>query len=135
MAIYPEPGVALLLLSQISTWLSPVRADAVLMVESEANVLSEEVMLGAVMFGHEQMQVAIAAISELAAEVQASHPGTGKAPLRMKSLSAAVAAAAESGLADAYQVTDKSGAPGQRWRHEIAAKEALSAGDDARWSP
>ena len=39
------------------------------MVESEATGLSEEVMLGAVMFGHEQMQVAIDAISELAAEV------------------------------------------------------------------
>ena len=42
--------------------------DAVLMVESEANRLSEEVMLGAVMFGHESMQVAIQAIKELAAE-------------------------------------------------------------------
>ena len=41
---------------------------AVLMVESEANQLSEEIMLGAVLFGHEQMQVAINAIRELAAE-------------------------------------------------------------------
>ena len=40
--------------------------DAVLMVESEAKCLSEEVMLGAVMFGHQQMQVAIDAISDLA---------------------------------------------------------------------
>ena len=42
--------------------------NAVLMVESEADCLSEEVMLGAVVFGHEQMQVAITAIKELAAE-------------------------------------------------------------------
>ena len=42
---------------------------AVLMVESEANELSEEVMLGAVLFGHEQMQVAIDTIRELADEV------------------------------------------------------------------
>lgn len=42
---------------------------AVLMVESEADELSEEVMLGAVVFGHEQMQVAIQAINELAADV------------------------------------------------------------------
>ena len=42
---------------------------AVLMVESEANMLSEEVMLGSVMFGHEQSQIAINAIRELAAEV------------------------------------------------------------------
>src|SRR3546814_13696249 len=42
--------------------------DAVLMVESEAKMLSEPVMLGAVMFGHEQMQAAIQAINEFAAE-------------------------------------------------------------------
>src|SRR6185437_12290100 len=41
---------------------------AVLMVESEANGLSEEVMLGSVVFGHEQMQVAIRAIKELVSE-------------------------------------------------------------------
>jgi len=44
-------------------------ANAVLMVESEAKVLSEEVMLGAVMFGHQQMQAAINAINEMVAEV------------------------------------------------------------------
>ncbi len=43
--------------------------NAVLMVESEANCLSEEVMLGSVVYGHEQMQTAIQAIEELAAEV------------------------------------------------------------------
>jgi polyribonucleotide nucleotidyltransferase len=42
--------------------------DAVLMVESQAKMLSEEVMLGAVMFGHEQMQTAIEAIASLAKE-------------------------------------------------------------------
>ena len=41
---------------------------AVLMVESEAKGLSEDVMLGAVVFGHQQMQVAIRAIKELSAE-------------------------------------------------------------------
>lgn len=49
--------------------------DAVLMVESEADLLSEEVMLGAVMFGHENMQVAIDAINEFAAE--AAKPSWG----------------------------------------------------------
>ena len=43
--------------------------DAVLMVESEASGLSEEVMLGAVIFGHEQMQIAIDTITELAADI------------------------------------------------------------------
>jgi polyribonucleotide nucleotidyltransferase len=46
-------------------WSSPVPTQAVLMVESEAHQLSEDVMLGAVVFGHEQMQVAIDAIDEL----------------------------------------------------------------------
>ncbi|MBA1331414.1 hypothetical protein QQ73_09720, partial [Candidatus Endoriftia persephone str. Guaymas] len=43
--------------------------EAVLMVESEANELSEEVMLGAVLFGHEQSQIVIDTINALAAEV------------------------------------------------------------------
>ncbi len=42
--------------------------DAVLMVESEAKMLTEQVMLGAVLFGHEQMQAAIKAINELVAQ-------------------------------------------------------------------
>ena len=42
--------------------------NAVLMVESEAKELSEDVMLGAVMFGHQQMQIAIDTINELVAE-------------------------------------------------------------------
>src|SRR5690606_31668920 len=43
-------------------------ASAVLMVESEAQLLSEDVMLGAVVYGHEQMQTVIQAINEFAAE-------------------------------------------------------------------
>jgi polyribonucleotide nucleotidyltransferase len=50
--------------------------DAVLMVESEASGLSEEVMLGAVLFGHREMQAAIAAINKLAPR-RASRAGTG----------------------------------------------------------
>ena len=64
---------------------------AVLMVESEARILSEEVMLGAVVFGHEQMQVAIKAIRELAAE--AGKPRWDwKAPAFEAALAQAVAA-------------------------------------------
>ena len=43
-------------------------SEAVLMVESEANILSEDIMLKAVIFGHEQMQLAISAINDLAEE-------------------------------------------------------------------
>ena len=79
---------------------------AVLMVESEAKELSEEVMLGAVMFGHEQMQAAINTINELKAE--AGKPAWDwEAPAENESLAASVAEAAEADLTAAYQIADK----------------------------
>src|SRR5512137_2456853 len=81
-------------------------ADAVLMVESEAQMLSEEVMLGAVVFGHEQMQVAIKAIKELAAA--AGKPAWDWQPAAVPAeLVAAVAAQAEGPLGEAYQIIEK----------------------------
>jgi polyribonucleotide nucleotidyltransferase len=81
-------------------------ADAVLMVESEAKELSEEVMLGSVMYGHEQMQAVIKAIRELKAEVNAPAwdwtPAAGNDALK-----SAVAAAGEAALTEAYQIADK----------------------------
>lgn len=78
--------------------------DAVLMVESEAKMLSEEVMLGAVLFGHEQMQAAIKAINELVAEA-----GLPKwdwtAP--DSSVVDTFAAAYEARVSEAYTQTDK----------------------------
>jgi len=80
--------------------------DAVLMVESEANLLSEEVMLGAVMFGHEQLQVAITAIAELKAEV--GNPDWEWTPPEVDtSLADAVAAAAGDRFNEAYQISEK----------------------------
>jgi polyribonucleotide nucleotidyltransferase len=80
--------------------------NAVLMVESQAKLLSEDVMLGAVVFGHEQMQVAIDAISSLAAEA-----GKGAiewvAPKTDAALTEAVAAAAKAQLTEAYGIADK----------------------------
>jgi polyribonucleotide nucleotidyltransferase len=79
---------------------------AVLMVESEAKGLSEEVMLGAVVFGHEQMQVAINAIRELAKE--AGKPRwEWQPPATLAALEHAVAQRAESALAQAYRITEK----------------------------
>ena len=79
---------------------------AVLMVESEANCLSEEVMLGAVMYGHEQLQAAITAIKELAAE--AGKPAWDLQPPKDDSaLENAVKSQAESSFGDAYQISDK----------------------------
>jgi polyribonucleotide nucleotidyltransferase len=86
-------------------------ADAVLMVESEADRLPESVMLGAVVHGHEQMQVAIRAIRELAAE--AGKPAWAwTPPVADADLTAAVATQAEAQLAQAYAITQK------QMRHE-----------------
>jgi len=81
-------------------------ADAVLMVESEADCLSEDVMLGAVVFGHDQMQVAITAISELAAEV-GKPAWDWQAPAVNSALVDAVKAQSTAGLTDAYQISEK----------------------------
>ncbi|MFZ1344613.1 polyribonucleotide nucleotidyltransferase [Thiothrix eikelboomii] len=80
--------------------------DAVLMVESEAKLLSEEVMLGAVVYGHEQMQVAINAINEMAAEV--GNPAwVWTAPEANQALVEGLATHAEAALVDAFQIADK----------------------------
>lgn len=81
-------------------------ANAVLMVESEARGLSEDVMLGAVLFGHEQMQVAIQAISELAAEVN-KPPFTWTPASSDPELAAAVESAAAGRLGEAYLIKEK----------------------------
>jgi len=107
--------------------------DAVLMVESEANRLSEEVMLGAVMFGHEQMQVAIDTINELAAEV-GKPAWDWEAPAADEELAAAVAGVCESALADAYRITDKQDRQAAVGAAKDAAVEALASGDAARWT-
>ncbi len=81
-------------------------ADAVLMVESEAQELSEDVMLGAVMFGHQQMQVAIAAINALVAE--AGKPKwSWTAPVAHEGMIAAIRNAIGEKLSHAFQVRDK----------------------------
>jgi polyribonucleotide nucleotidyltransferase len=81
-------------------------ANAVLMVESEAKELSEDVMLGAVMFGHQQMQVAIATINELVAE--AGKPKwEWSAPAANEGLVNAIRTAVGEQLSAAFQVRDK----------------------------
>ncbi len=88
---------------------------AVLMVESEANVLSEEIMLGAVMFGHQHMQSAIVAISELAAEV-AKPTWDWVAEERDETLATKVSDACLAELTSAYQTSEK-----------LARQEAVAA--------
>jgi polyribonucleotide nucleotidyltransferase len=79
---------------------------AVLMVESEADSLSEEVMLGAVLYGHEQMQVAISAINELAAEA-AREPITWSPPVHDAGLDEIIVSEAEAPIREAYQTPEK----------------------------
>nr|WP_290700497.1 polyribonucleotide nucleotidyltransferase [Halomonas sp. UBA3074] len=79
---------------------------AVLMVESEAKELLEDEMLGAVLFGHQEMQVAISAINELVAE--AGKPRwEWQAAEENQALKAAMAEAFEAKVGDAYRITDK----------------------------
>src|SRR5689334_15542586 len=106
---------------------------AVLMVESEASGLSEEVMLGSVVFGHEQMQVAIRAIRELAAE--AGKPRWNWQPTPDDpELVSAVALHAQAALAQAYSITEKQ----QRYSRiaEIKAQTTttLTGGETPKWN-
>ncbi|MEE9351010.1 MAG: polyribonucleotide nucleotidyltransferase [Thiotrichaceae bacterium] len=102
---------------------------AVLMVESEADELSEEVMLGSVMFGHEHMQVAIKAIQELADEV-GTPAWVWEAPVKDEALAAQVAEVSEAALTEAFQTADKM----ERYGKVDAAKaellEKLCSGED-----
>ncbi|MEY2696988.1 MAG: hypothetical protein RL333_1126 [Pseudomonadota bacterium] len=100
--------------------------NAVLMVESEADMLSEEEMLGAVVFGHEQMQTAINAIRELATEVgvkawdwTASGSDEALVSLVKENAGAAVSAA--------YQIADKQARQQALKQARSAVVEQLSA--------
>ncbi len=127
-----NPGVAAVAEGDLELVVAGTK-DAVLMVESEAKGLSEEVMLGAVMFGHEQMQVAIDTINELAAEV-GKPAWDWVAPDADEELAAAVAGAVEGALADAYRITDKQERQVAVGAAKDAAVEALASGENARWS-
>jgi len=79
---------------------------AVMMVESEANQLPEDVMLGAVVYGHDQMQSVIKAIDELV-EIAGKPEWEWQAPARNEALIARISALAETGMRDAYRTRNK----------------------------
>jgi polyribonucleotide nucleotidyltransferase len=105
--------------------------DAVLMVESEAKMLPEDVMLGAVMFGHEQMQAVIQAITEFAAEV-GTPSWDWQAPAADESLIDKVTADYTAAITDAYQIADKMQRQDAVKAVKNAAVEALASDDG--WS-
>jgi polyribonucleotide nucleotidyltransferase len=108
-------------------------AEGVLMVESEAAGLNEEVMLGAVTFGHEQMQIAIKAINELAAE--AGKPKwSWVAPEPNKELQSAVGGFAETAVAAAYTLTEKMERYAKIKEIKAQAVEALSKGESPKFT-
>jgi polyribonucleotide nucleotidyltransferase len=97
-------------------------AGAVLMVESEADSLSEEVMLGAVVFGHEQMQGAISAIVELVKA--AGKPRWDWQPTAVDAeLVSFVTTSSEAKLSEAYRITEKQ----QRYAKVGEIKDAVTA--------
>ena len=103
-------------------------ANAVLMVESEADQLSEEVMLGAVLFGHEQMQVVIDAIKDLAAEVNKPIIAVPETATN-DALSAAVESVCGEALRSAYTIADKMERYAALDAAIAAAKAELSEGE------
>ena len=79
---------------------------AVLMVESEAKELSEDQMLGAVLFGHDEMQVVIEAIKQFAAEV-GNTPAVWVAPVQNEALKAQLGERFAAQISEAYTIQEK----------------------------
>jgi polyribonucleotide nucleotidyltransferase len=107
--------------------------DAVLMVESQAKELTEDQMLGAVLFAHQEMQTVIKVIDELVEEVgkprwdwQAEEDNTA--------LLAAVATGFKQAVGDAYRITDKAERYSKMGEIKGQAVEQLASGDDAQYS-
>jgi polyribonucleotide nucleotidyltransferase len=108
-------------------------AEGVLMVESEADGLNEDVMLGAVTFGHEQKQTAIKAINELTAEV-GKPKWTWVSPAANTELKNAVAGVAEKNLVGAYAITEKQQRYAKIGEIKAAAMQALAKGDAPKFT-
>ncbi|MEW6648433.1 MAG: polyribonucleotide nucleotidyltransferase [Pseudomonadota bacterium] len=100
-----NPGMTALQSSELDLVVAGT-ANAVLMVESEARGLSEEVMLGAVIFGHDQMQTVIKAINELVAEAKVV-PWDWQPPPADATLKSRVAELGEAAFSEAYTIKEK----------------------------
>jgi polyribonucleotide nucleotidyltransferase len=100
-----NPGFEALKTSQLDLVVAGTEK-AVLMVESEAKELSEEVMLGAVMFGHEQMQAAIRAINELVKDAGVQ-PWGWQPPAEDTALKDAIKAAFGAAIGEGYGIREK----------------------------
>jgi len=106
---------------------------AVLMVESEAKGLSEEVMLGSVVFGHEQMQTAIHAIKGLVSEA-GKERWKWAPPADDAELTQAVTLQAQAALGQAYSITEKQQRHARLTEIKNQVLAALTGGDNPRHS-
>ncbi|MEX1031761.1 MAG: polyribonucleotide nucleotidyltransferase [Cellvibrionaceae bacterium] len=106
---------------------------AVLMVESEARELSEEVMLSAVLYGHEQMQVAIRAINDLVAT--AGKPRWDwRPPMPDLNLVDTVAGIGEAALIHAYEIQDKQARSERLGEVRVGIVATMTQGEMPQWS-
>ncbi len=128
----PNPTLSALAESDLDLVVAGTR-NAVLMVESEANVLPEKVMLGAVLYGHEQMQVVIRVIDELVAEV-ARAPFEWREPETDELLSRTVEEAAGDAVRDAYGIVEKQARGARLAEIRSDLVDSLAGGDSSNWT-
>ena len=107
--------------------------DAVLMVESEACGLSEEIMLGAVIFGHDQMQVAIDSITEFASDI-GKPKWDWSAPEINEALVESVKAKSSNKITEAYKITNKQDRQKALGEIKNEVIEALVSDDNSEWN-
>jgi polyribonucleotide nucleotidyltransferase len=122
-----NPGYAALKESRLHMVVAGTES-AVLMVESEAQELTEDQMLGGVLFAHDSMQVAIKAIKELAAEAGKPRWEVPAAPTN-DALVMAVSELVKADLGAAYRTTDKQERQGKIGALRNSAIETLASGD------
>ena len=108
-------------------------SEAILMVESQAKMLSEEIMLGAVIFGHEQMQIAIQTINELSKEVKKPSWDWDPPPVD-KNLVQSIEESAAKDLINAYTITDKIERQASIFNIKDAICTSYAEKDEPEWS-
>ena len=126
-----NPGYAALARSELDLVVAGTET-SVLMVESEASLLSEEVMLGAVMFGHERMQVVIENIKQLVAEA-GTRPWDWQPPEEDRDLADEVNGLCADLLREAYSIQDKISRRERLAEIRSSAIETITGKHDERW--
>ena len=127
-----NPGYAALARSELDLVVAGT-GTSVLMVESEASLLSEEVMLGAVMFGHEHMQIVIEHIRQLVAEA-GTRPWDWQAPEDDRELADEVNELCADLLREAYSIRDKISRRDRVAEIRSTAITAITGKHDDRWT-